>query len=644
MNKNNINKIFFYWFQIMVVLTWSSSLLSSEAIQIDRAIKAHIFQLEQDMANAIEGKIAKFLSRDLFWLSLHLTIDRNALKRDFYKVLADNEKRHRPRAEGKNINLLPGLPLGKSGAPIIRDNGQNVVVMSDGPEINRTMVLSYATDVSVEVAIDQDNERQAQTALRKLITDYFKELDIPVEFKFNRRKIAGLMELDSADGKKTTGRAAFGQMLDTKNLARDFSSIVSPGFLDSLEQRYSNYVLAFVLAMTAIAITSLSLIVWTIKANSKEQRQQMQTLSNSIVDSGQGRGTMMGQLQTQNKDGLQEISSREQFLSEAEMTSAIKDILLKKPNLSITLLRFFFREEMYEDCLMILQCLGPEYSNWSKKELTPEEYLAFVLDLRQHGNEYLSSSRRQQTLRNLYTKIWQASFDMNNFVISEITSKLEHFQREEIVTLLAACNPEECALVIELLPAQTVAWLIRDGKLVPDAIARLPVPSMSKELLKGMLAIMAGRFRKHHPLPIENIARYLPLEMELPLYRAAGMPEGFHLEDLAQLFPKEFAKHCLGLSLDELSQLLGVCTKNVQQSILEKLPTIKARRLEQRIFNASDEGIMLKHQMALSLRSLLPFEKWKEYKQFQQDYFEQREKIQKQSVKMDLVNGDKKAA
>ena len=102
----------------------------------ERHLRALVFDLEKEMTNTLEDKLSKILGRKSFWLTLTLSVDRVRLEQDFAKMTRDFQRQKGPSKEGKNLSDLPGLPIGKAGAPIIRDEGQRVVVMGEGPELS----------------------------------------------------------------------------------------------------------------------------------------------------------------------------------------------------------------------------------------------------------------------------------------------------------------------------------------------------------------------------------------------------------------------------------------------------------------------------------------------------------------------------
>ncbi len=598
----------------------------------ERHLRAMVFDLEKEMTNTLEEKLGKIMGRKSFWLTLTLSVDRLRLEQDFAKMTRDYQRQKGPAKEGKNLSDLPGLPIGKGGAPVIRDEGQRVVVMGEGPELTRSLVLSYVSDVLVEVAIDKENEKSAQTTLRKLLAEYFKELGIPVQLKFNRKKIAGLFET-SEDGDQKAGNTSMSSdlKLDTGGLARDLSNIVVRDFFNTVDSRYGKIALIIGGILLAMILGMGLIVLWMGARNSKASRAQMEKLVKSMSESLSGLsmgGSSGGTLETAK---VENASGNDVTESETELMAQIRDVLLKSPQLTGHLLKFFFRERMFENCLLVLQCLGPEYLAWPKKEIPEDLFLEFIVDLREKGGVYFTRDRRLESLKGLYLKIWQASFNIANLLMEEIRSKLKTFGNDDAIQLLTQCNLEETSSIIEMLRPEVVANVVNSGRLTPETLGRLPSPSLNRDILKAILEKVgnvagAGAAKESY---LEKVAQYLPLDLEKKLFASAGMPSGMHLEDLSRDFSAAFTEEVAALSLDDLTQLLGVVTPELKATILKGLPEIKARRMQQRKMEATPRGIEVKGALEGKLKQLHPPEKWGEYQRYLKMRLEDRKKAQR---------------
>ncbi|MBI2521827.1 MAG: hypothetical protein HYV97_15535 [Bdellovibrio sp.] len=602
----------------------------------ERHLRALVFDLEKEMTSTLEEKLGKVLGRKSFWLTLTLSVDRVRLQKDFAKMTRDFQRQKTPNREGKSLSDLPGLPMGKNGAPVIRDEGQRVVVMGDGPELTRNLVLSYVSDVLVEVALDKENDKGAQSTLRKLLAEYFRELNIPVSLKFNRKKIAGLFEVseETAEAAKKDGKTAESWSsdlkLDTGGLARDLSNIVLRDFFNTVDNRYGKIALIGAGAVLALIVGMTLLMLGISSKNSKAARAQMEKLVKSMSDSLAGL-SMGGSYADKIETAKAEINESDVSESETELMVQIRDVLLKSPQLTGHLLKFFFRERMFENCLLILQCLGPEYLAWPKKEIPEDLFLEFIVDLREKGGVYFARERRLESLKALYLKIWQASFNISNLLVEEIRSKVKSYGNDDAIQLLSQCNLEETASIIEMLRPEVVAHVVNSGRLTPETLGRLPSPSLNKDILKSILEKVSnvGGADAAKESYFEKVARYLPLDLEKKLFASAGMPSGLHLEDLARDFNAAFTEEVAALSLDDLGQLLAIVTPELKSTIISGLPEIKARRMEQRKLEASPRGIELKVGLERKLKQLHTPEKWSEYHRYLKMRFEDRKKAQR---------------
>ncbi|MEK6624472.1 MAG: hypothetical protein AABY86_05870, partial [Bdellovibrionota bacterium] len=425
----------------------------------ERHLRGLVFDLEKEMTASLDEKLGKILGRKSFWLTLTLSVDRVRLQQDFARMTREYQRQKGPSKEGKSLSDLPGLPMGKNGAPVIRDEGSRVVVMGDGPELTRALVLSFVSDVLVEVAIDKDNEKSAQTTLRKLVAEYFRELNIPVSLKFNRKKIAALFEVpeESAEGAKKDGKSgeswSSDLKLDTGGLARDLSNIVLRDFFNTVDGRYGKIALIMAGVFLALIFAMVMLLLWVSSKNSKSSRAQMEKLVKSMSDSlaGLSMGGTGGSSASAAQALLENESASDITESETELMVQIRDVLIKSPQLTGHLLKFFFRERMFENCLLVLQCLGPEYLAWPKKEIAEDLFLEFIVDLREKGGLYFARERRLASLKELYLKIWQASFNIANLLVEEIRGKVKTFGNDDALQLLSQCNLEETSSIIEML-------------------------------------------------------------------------------------------------------------------------------------------------------------------------------------------------
>ncbi|HAZ11621.1 MAG: hypothetical protein A2X86_18015 [Bdellovibrionales bacterium GWA2_49_15] len=648
-----LSKLFIIICLMMGMMNTASPQVAAPAsASFERHLRALVFDLEKEMTSTLEEKLGKVLGRKSFWLTLTLSVDRARLQQDFAKMTRNFERQKGPSREGKSLSDLPGLPMGKNGAPVIRDEGQRVVVMGDGPELTRSLVLSYVSDVLAEVAIDKDNEKSAQTTLRKLVTEYFRELNIPVALKFNRKKIAGLFEVsdESLDAAKKDGKPSESWStdlkLDTGGLARDLSNIVLRDFFNTVDGRYGKIALIIAGAFLALIISMGMLMLWVSSRNSKTGRAQMEKLVKSMSDSLSGLsmgGSSGGLAETAKVETTTESDVTE---SETELMAQIRDVLLKSPQLTGHLLKFFFRERMFENCLLVLQCLGPEYLAWPKKEIPEDLFLEFIVDLREKGGVYFTRDRRLESLKGLYLKIWQASFNIANLLVEEIRSKLKTFGNDDAVQLLTQCNLEETSSIVEMLRPEVVAHAVNSGRLTPETLGRLPSPSLNRDILKAILEKVSnvggsGAAKESY---LEKVAQYLPLDLEKKLFASAGMPSGLHLEDLARDFNAAFTEEVAALSLDDLTQLLAIVTPELKAAILKGLPEIKARRMEQRKLEATPHGIEIKGALERKLKQLHPPEKWGEYQRYLKSRLEDRKKAQRFEAsrveKMERSSGD----
>jgi len=125
---------------------------------------------------------------------------------------------------------------------------------------------------------------------------------------------------------------------------------------------------------------------------------------------------------------------------------------------------------------------------------------------------------------------------------------------------------------------------------------------------------------------------------------SAGMPMGFHILDLAHEYESVFLSEALSLSLDDLAAFLGVLNQELQDKIISHLPEIKARRLEQRVFEVGARGLQLKSRITSRLKKEHSTERWSEYRRFLKERSEGKKHAQMQDRKVKSISEKRKAA
>ena len=151
--------------------------------------------------------------------------------------------------------------------------------------------------------------------------------------------------------------------LDTGGLARDLSNIVLRDFFNTVDGRYGKIALIMAGVFLALIFAMVMLLLWVSSKNSKSSRAQMEKLVKSMSDSlaGLSMGGTGGSSASAAQALLENESASDTTESETELMVQIRDVLIKSLQLTGHLLKFFFRERMFENCLLVLQCLCPEY-------------------------------------------------------------------------------------------------------------------------------------------------------------------------------------------------------------------------------------------------------------------------------------------
>jgi hypothetical protein len=435
-------------------------------------------------------------------------------------------------------------------------------------------LASYVQDIKIHILVDKDLDQQVSTEITNLITS----------------------KIEKMTGKKP--------VIDVKTLDLPGPGGEANSIKDMIKETAQNPVVknwfeTAIIVMGALFVLSMFVLIFSLrkqadqiqKAVGQIQIQMPEMKLNLPKDS-------LGNKSNQNNQTMV-ISNNDQN-QYPNLLNQIRELISINPGLPANFAKLLQTENNYESGIIVREISTEE----DFQKLMGKDYSTKFADyMRKDGIDVLSDNNKMIKLaQDVFQTLKMAAMDINLLTYSSLTKLTKKLDTKKLIKILGELSTEEKSLLLSIsnpldvaLAIQSVPELVKDMKSLPKEVK--VDNKITSSLLDKVRASVQIAPVAHDPL--SAIASYLPSDLENKFSQETGRKHDTELFDTKK---NETFNYLNDLSIEDLSLVLPMLPKNLQDSYVKTLPDIKASRLKSRRMEVTERSLVLKHELMESLK------------------------------------------
>lgn len=518
---------------------------------IDNKIKPVKFIVEDDLRKRLKdfltGKIDNLNS-----ILIKIEIDKEGISREF------------SIPELKKLNskvYLPGLEIEKN---ISKSLMNNIVIDKD-------LLLRFTKEIIINVSSNNELTAEFKTELDRLSRKFFESLSVQ----------------NITIGYSISSMASEG--------ASEFLPDMTSG-----ESTESNYKVTIVVLLCLfllglfIAVLILSKGVKSSFAKLASQLEKSFTeLSQNMNFPTEGQSAPV----QQQDENYQSKNFQIVIDQENKSNDELKQLILGNKKLQGFIKKHAI-EENYIGYFLVLKDIlsADEYNDFIGKEsvILEKEIITYL----KNTPDFSNKNNIKELTDNLYNTCWYFTQSEEICIQKILNNKIISQPTDTIVKLIEILDETEMSLLISLVEPEYMAQLLTFNPELLDRFQKLDMEIKFSIKLLGSLNLKINNLLKVKDInnSYYEISDLLPNEIEKRFNMKSSLGDSF-FDQLDEIQKTKLQNHLINLNVEQLKQVALGLPKEIMESVITKLPEMKAMRIKNSNLKITSETIKLKKEL-----------------------------------------------
>jgi len=518
---------------------------------IDNKIKPVKFIVEDDLRKRLKdfltGKIDNLNS-----ILIKIEIDKEGISREF------------SIPELKKLNskvYLPGLEIEKN---ISKSLMNNIVIDKD-------LLLRFTKEIIINVSSNNELTAEFKTELDRLSRKFFESLSVQ----------------NITIGYSISSMASEG--------ASEFLPDMTSG-----ESTESNYKVTIVVLLCLfllglfIAVLILSKGVKSSFAKLASQLEKSFTeLSQNMNFPTEGQSAPV----QQQDENYQSKNFQIVIDQENKSNDELKQLILGNKKLQGFIKKHAIEENHIGYFLVLKDILSAdEYNDFIGKEsvILEKEIITYL----KNTPDFSNKNNIKELTDNLYNTCWYFTQSEEICIQKILNNKIISQPTDTIVKLIEILDETEMSLLISLVEPEYMAQLLTFNPELLDRFQKLDMEIKFSIKLLGSLNLKINNLLKVKDInnSYYEISDLLPNEIEKRFNMKSSLGDSF-FDQLDEIQKTKLQNHLINLNVEQLKQVALGLPKEIMDSVITKLPEMKAMRIKNSNLKITSETIKLKKEL-----------------------------------------------